>query len=126
MYYPGHTGVKGNERADRLADKTTVTNAMRLLRSEMLRSLRHYVRAQSRGYHHHTIGRLVGRGMEREGARRSSLKGRERIIVNQMNIKTVLKATFGKLLRDKVVRIWHLRIDTIERIDTIFNFFNLL
>ena len=83
------------------------------------------------GHHHHTIGRLVGRGMERECARLSSLKGRERIIVNQMNTETVLKATFGKLLRDEVVRIcffffFFLRTDTIERIDTIFNFFNLL
>ena len=31
--------------------------------------------------------------MERESARRSSLKGRERVIVNQMNIGTVWKAT---------------------------------
>ena len=97
--------MKENERADRLADKT-VTNAMRLVRSEVLRSLRHYVLAQSRGHHHHTIGRLVGRGMERESARLSSLKGRERIIVNQMNTETVLKATFGKLLRDEVARIY--------------------
>ena len=34
--------------------------------------------------------------MERGSARRSSLKGRERAIVNQTNIGTVSKATFGE------------------------------
>ena len=40
--------------------------------------------------------------MERGSARRSSLKGRERAIVNQTNIGTVSKATLGTLLRDGV------------------------
>ena len=39
-------------------------------------------------------------------ARRSSSKGRERAVVNQMNIRTVSKATLGKLLRDRVECIW--------------------
>ena len=48
-------------------------------------------------------------GGERRGRRlprRSSLKGREKAIVNQTNIETVSKATSGKLLRDGVERIW--------------------
>ena len=52
------------------------------------------------------IDRLEERVVERGGARRSSLKGRERPIVNQTNIGTVLKATLGKLLRDGAKRIW--------------------
>ena len=44
-------------------------------RSEELRSLRRYLRAQSQG--HHTIDHLEERGMERGSARWSSLKGRE-------------------------------------------------
>ena len=76
---------------------------MLLERSEMLRSLRHYLRAQSQG--HHTIDRLEERGVERGSARRSSLKGRERAIVNQTNYSgTVSKATLGQLLRDGVER----------------------
>jgi len=53
---PGHAGVKGNDRGDKLAVKA-------LGRSEVLRSLRHYLRAQSQG--RHTIDRLEERGMER-------------------------------------------------------------
>ena len=44
--------------------------------------------------------------VERGSARRSSLKGRERAIVNQTNIGTVSKAPLGKLLRDGAERIW--------------------
>ena len=45
------------------------------------------------------------RGVERGSARRSSLKGRERVIVTQTNIGTDSKAALGKLLRDGVERI---------------------
>ena len=92
--------MKGNDRADRLAGKAALTSGLLLGRSEVLRSLRHYLRAQSQG--HHTIDRLEERGVERGSARRSSLKGRERAIVNQTNTGTVSKATLGKLLRDGV------------------------
>ena len=83
-----------NDRADRLAGKVTLTSGLLLGRSEALRSLRHYLRAQSQGQH--TIDRLE-RGVERGSARRSSFKGRERAIVNQTNIRTVSKAALGKL-----------------------------
>ena len=54
----------------------------------------------------HTNDRLEERDVKRGSARRSSLKGRERAIVNQTNTGTVLKATLGKLLRDGVECIW--------------------
>ena len=85
-----------------LAGKATLASVLLLGRTEVLRSLRHYLRAQSQGHH---IDRLEERGVERGSARRSSLKGRERAIVNQTNIGTVSKATLGKLLRDEVDRI---------------------
>ena len=46
LYCPGHAGVKGNDRADRLAGKATLTSGLLLGRSEVLRSLSHYLRAQ--------------------------------------------------------------------------------
>ena len=102
VYCPGHAGVKGNNRADRLAGKATPTSGLLLGRSEVLRSLRHYLRAQSQG--HHTIDHLEERGVKRGSARRPSLKGRERAIVSQTNIGTVSKTTLGKL-RDGMERI---------------------
>jgi len=104
MNYPGHAGGKGHGRADGLARKVPFTSGLLLRISEVLRSLRHYLRAQSQG--HHAIDRLKERVVERGSARRSSLKGRERAIVNQTNTGTVSKATLGKFLRDGVERIW--------------------
>ena len=63
VYYLGHARVKGNDWADRPAGKATITTSLCLGRSEVLRSLRHYMRAQSQG--HHSINRLVERGVER-------------------------------------------------------------
>ena len=60
----------------------------------LLRSLRHYQRAQSQ--RRHTVDRQEERGGEKRNARRSSLKGRERAIVNQTNIGTVSKAPLWK------------------------------
>ena len=78
------------------------TSGLLLGRSEVLRSLRHYPRAQSQ--EHHTIDRLEERGLETENARRSALKG-NRHSECQTNIGTFSKATLGKLLRDGVKRI---------------------
>ena len=99
VYCPGHTGVDGNDRADRLAGKATITSGLRLGRSEVLRNLRHYLQAQSRG--HHTIDHLEERGVERGSARRSSLKGRKKAIVSQTNIGTVSEALLRKHLSER-------------------------
>ena len=104
VYCPGHAGVKGNYRADRLVGKATLINGLLLRRSQMLRSLRHYPLAQSQG--HHTIDRLEEKVVEKGSAGRSSLRGRERAIVNQTNVGTVSKATLEKLWRAGVERIW--------------------
>ena len=60
-------GVKGNDRADTLAGKETITSGLLLRRSDVLRSSRHYLREQSQG--HHTIDRLEERGVNRGSAR---------------------------------------------------------
>ena len=95
VYCPGHAGIIGNDRADRLADKATITGGLRLGRSKVLRSLRQYSRAQSQG--HQTIDRLEERGVEKGSSQRSSLRERERAVVIQTNIGTVSKTTLGKL-----------------------------
>ena len=93
-----------NDWADKLAGKAAFSNGLLLRRSEVLRSLRHYLWAQSQG--HHTIDHLEERGMERGSAQWSSPKVRERAIFSQTNVGTVSKATLGKLMRDGVEHIW--------------------
>ena len=48
VYCPEHAVVKGNDRADKLAGKETLTSGLLLGRSELLRSLRHYLRVQTK------------------------------------------------------------------------------
>ena len=42
---------EGTDRAGKLAVKATITSGLRLARSEVMRSFRHYQRAQSQRYH---------------------------------------------------------------------------
>ena len=52
VYCPGHAGVKGNDRADRLAGKATLTNGLPLRRSEMLKLETLPVGTEPRTSHH--------------------------------------------------------------------------
>ena len=80
--------------------------------SEVLRSLKHYMRAQSQGTRRH-------RSPEGERRGRCSERGRERDGISQTNLATVLKATRRKLLRDVVGRV--IVYVSSERIDSILN-----
>ena len=111
-----HAGVEGNDRADGLARKATTTSGLRLGGSQMLRSLRHYLRAHNRGLH--AIDRPVERGVKRGSVQRSSLKKKDekghrqsdtewifRPLYDQANTETVSKTMLGTFLRGNG-RIW--------------------
>ena len=63
LYCPD-AAVEGNGRADRLAGKAFITSGLCLARSEVLRSLRHYLWVQNHG--HHTIDRIAERVVEED------------------------------------------------------------
>ena len=96
MYCSGHAVVKGNDRADRVTGKASVTSghASRKIRSVAELEILPAVCPQNQG--HHTIDGLEERGVERGSAGCSSLKGRERAIVSQTNIRINSKATLEK------------------------------
>ena len=95
-------GLRGNDRADRLAGKATLSSGLVLGRSEVLRNLKHYLRAQSQG--HRTIDLLEERGVQRGSATRSSVL--EKTCEGYTFSGTVLKAKLGKLMTDGVERMW--------------------
>ena len=104
IYCPGHAGVSGNERADRLASTADSTSVLQLGRAEVLRGLRNFLNKDRP--EHHSIDRLKERGVEKGSGRHSGLRGRERSVWNQTNIGTVSRATLGRLLKDGVERVW--------------------
>ena len=69
-------------------------------RSEVLRSLRHYLQAQSQ--RHHTINCLEKQSMKKSKRLTIFLERQERTIVNQTDTVTVSKAMLGTFLRDRV------------------------
>ena len=81
VYCPGHAGVKGNDRADRLSGKANLIRGLLLGRSEVSRSSRHYLWAQSQG--HHTIDHLVQGGERRWKRKRWMIFLKRGAIVNQ-------------------------------------------
>ena len=104
IYCPGHAGVSGNERADRLASTADITSGLQLGRAEVLRGLRNFLSTDKP--EHHSTDRLKERGVEKGSGRHSTLQGRERSVFNQTNIGTVSRATLGRLLRDGAERVW--------------------
>ena len=70
---PGHAGVSGNERADRLASTADITSGLQLGRAEVLRGLRNFLSTDKP--EHHSIDRLKERGVEKGSGRHSTLQG---------------------------------------------------
>ena len=104
IYCPGHVGVSGNERADRLANTADMTSGLHLGRAEVLRGLRDFLNMDNP--EHHSIDHLKERGVEKGNGRHSTLQGRERSVFNQTNIGTFSRETLGRLLRDGAESIW--------------------
>ena len=66
IYRPGHAGVSGTERADRLASTADITSGLQLGRAEVFRCLRIFLNMDRPK--HHSIDRLKERGMEKKEA----------------------------------------------------------
>ena len=84
IYCPGHTGVSGNERVDRLASSADVTSGLQLGRAEVLIGLRNFLNVDRP--EHHSNDHLKERGVEKGSGRHSTLQGRERSVFNQTNL----------------------------------------
>ena len=56
IYCPGHTGVSGNERADRLASTADITSGLQLGRAEVIRGLTNFLNMDRPD--NHSIDRL--------------------------------------------------------------------
>ena len=63
IYCPGHAGVSGNERADRLASTADITSCLQLGRAEALQGLRNFLNMDRA--EHHSTDRLKVRSGER-------------------------------------------------------------
>ena len=104
IYYPGHARVRGNKLADRMAGTAHITSGLQLSRAEMLEGLRNSLNMDRT--EHHSTDCLKERAVEKGSSRHFNLQGWEQSVFNQTNIGTVLRATFGRLLRDGTQHVW--------------------
>merc|ERR1712121_308086 len=105
MYCPGHVGVKGNERADRLAGTATIQGGLLLGKSEVLRQLRKVLQTKDQPQHH-SVDRLQERGVQKGSGRWLTLGGWDRAITNQTSVLSISRTTLRKLLKNGAERIW--------------------
>ena len=84
IYCPGHAGVSGNERADRLVSTADITSGLQLGRTEVLRGLRDFLNMDRS--EHHITDHLKERGVEKGSGRQSTPQGQERSVFNHTYI----------------------------------------
>ena len=112
IYCPGHAGVSGNERADRLTSTADITSGQQFGTAEVLRGLRNFLNIDRP--EHHSIDRLKERGVEKVSGQHSTLQGQERSVFNQTNTGTVSRPALGRLLRGGAERVWACRSATMR------------
>ena len=113
MHCPGQAAFTDNDWADRLAGNAATTSDLWLGRSEVLRSSRHYLSAQSQG--HHTVDCLEdsdiqsawqpilnGNNERRKVLGNLVLTAQNGANLNQIKDKTISEATPEKSLWDRV------------------------
>ena len=101
IYCPGHAGVSGIERADRLASTADITCGLQLGRAEVLGGLRNFLNMDRP--EHHSIDRLKERGSG-ERKRPTFPPPRPRTICVQSG--KYWHCFEGRLLRDGAERVW--------------------
>jgi glyoxylase-like metal-dependent hydrolase (beta-lactamase superfamily II) len=98
IFVPGHAGVKGNERADRLAGKATMESGQSMDRSDILHAIKEASRENDspKDIESVSLTRLYEHQVERGVAREERFSGSQRRIVNQHRTGVVSRFRRGK------------------------------
>jgi ribonuclease HI len=110
IFVPGHAGVKGNERADRLAGSATVGNGRAMDQADILHALREAgrVKDSSHDCDSATLTRFQEIHVRRGEARRECYAGSHRRLVNQHRTGVVSRYTLRDILKMRSEHLWTL------------------
>lgn len=108
IFCPGHSGVMGNEEADRIAGNASTYGTASWDRVEVLRALEQHFRAEEdrQDEDHHALARMKEMGVERGEGRRSRLAGRERCVANQIRTGTISRKTLHTMMLRGTEHLW--------------------
>lgn len=108
IFCPGHSGVKGNEEADRLAGSAVVDGQVKFDKGEVLKTLEEKLRDEEdrETAEHHAISRMWEMGIERGEGRKERLSGKERRRHNQTATGTISMDTLRALMLRGTEHVW--------------------
>ena len=108
IFVPGHAGVRGNERADRLAGMAAVQSGRAMDQADIINSLRERGRVHDsrNSGESTTLTRLQELKVKCGVARQERYAGRQRRIVNQQRTGVVSRHTLMDILRERSEHLW--------------------
>ena len=105
IFCPGHAGVCGNERADKLAGSAAIEGGLTLDPPTVLSTVRDHL-ASSREEESFTKEMLVEKGVKFGEGRKSDLRGPARRLSNQLMMETVSMPTLRWTLLRREEELW--------------------
>ena len=107
IFVPGHAGVRGNERADRLAGLATISEGAAMDRSDILHALRESFRTEEfQGCESHSLTRLKEMGVNIGAARKERHTKYAKRLINQHRTGVLGRWTLLDLLRRRSEHLW--------------------
>ena len=106
IFCPGHAGVAGNERADKLAGEAKVGGKLTLDPPTVLTAVAENLNRNREESSSHTLGILKEKGIQRGEGKHNDLCGPIRRISNQMLMETVSRQTLGWILKRRGEQRW--------------------
>ena len=108
IFVPGHAGVVGNERADRLASMAVVGGGGAMDRADILHAIRDINRTEeaTAGVVSTSISRMQELGVQRGVARHECFSGNRRCFINQQRTGTVSRRVLMEILKMRSEHLW--------------------
>ena len=108
IFVPGHAGVQGNERADKLAGEATVEGGRAMDQADILNALREVrlLQEPSDDCESTTMARLREQQIKRGVAKQEHYAGSQRRLINQHRTGVVSRYTLRDLLRRGSEHLW--------------------
>ncbi|MCG8429914.1 MAG: RNAse HI domain-containing protein [Candidatus Omnitrophica bacterium] len=106
IFCPGHSGVMGNEVADRLAGQANAEGECKMDHSELLKAVNDILRQEENDEADHHLRRMMDIGVKRGCARSSQLVGKLRRTTNQRLTGTISSHTLQWLLGWDAEHAW--------------------
>ena len=106
IYAPSHTGVTGNEMADKLANNAPLNTHLKMDKKDVLAALTTTLLDEEMQQDRVAIQKMEERGTSRGSGRNDMVNGNERRIKNQINTGIISSKTLSWILHRGTEHLW--------------------